>query len=352
MHDPSAVQDLLAHLARMHSAGLPWLESLALWRDHCRRPRQRQALERLMNHLRQGMGLTQALAQEGWIGGPLQALSQAAESSGRWASHIELWLTHQKQAQRLKRQLRSALTYPVAVLSLSLLVMIGVMQWVLPVFEGLYAQLPTTLPWPTRSLLQLRETWPIWGGLLSAGWLGAAGLALMARRHPTGRLRLELLQWRCPLWGQWRQMHLESRWCGLLSQLLQSGLDWSSALRLTGPASGSPLLALSTRQTLLALERGLGPAEALTQANRAWQRRCGRDIHSPALIQWLQAAEATGTLAQALDGWSRSQSDTLLAQWEVALRLLEPALMSILGLFMAWLVLALYLPVMDMGQWL
>ncbi len=352
MPDSANTRDLLAHLARMHAAGLPWLEALALWRDHVRGSRQRRAMERLMAHLRQGMGLTQALAQEGWIQGPLLAMSQAAESTGTWAAQMELWLKQEQQAQRLRRQLRSALTYPMAVLCLSGLVMVGVMQWVIPVFEGLYAQLPTTLPWATRWLLQLRESWPYLGGLLGGVWIVFAGLGLAAQRHPAGRLQLEMWIWRCPLWGRWRQMHLESRWCGLLSQLLQAGLDWSSALRLTGPACASPMFDSSTRQILLGLERGQGPAEALSQANQQWQRRCGRNVHSPALIQWLKAAEATGTLAQALESWSRSQAETLLAQWEVALRLLEPALMSILGLLMGWLVLALYLPVMDMGQWL
>ena len=171
-------------------------------------------------------------------------------------------------------------------------------------------------------------------------------------RHPQGRLRLELMVWRCPVVGQWWQMLHETRWCGLLAHLLEAGLDWGSALRLTGPTTGSSPLTIATGQTMDALTRGLGPADALALANQRWRKRCGRDLYSPGLIRWLKAAEATGTLPHALKTWSQSQSDTLLAQWGLSLRLLEPALMAVLGLFMGWLVLALYLPVMDMGQWL
>ncbi|MEY2805407.1 MAG: hypothetical protein RL657_2743 [Pseudomonadota bacterium] len=352
MRESMVALDLLSHLARMQSAGLPWMEALTLWRDTCRKPAQRQAVERLMGHLRRGLGLTQALAREGWIHGPLQALSQAAETSGTWADQIDAWLSQTRQTQRLQRQLRSALAYPTLVLSLAVLVMAGVMQWVLPVFEGLYAHLPTTLPWATRALLGWRDAWNRLG---QVPWLVLAmcwGAMEVARRQPRWRLPLELTGWRLPIWGRWRQMHLEARWCGLLTRLLQAGLDWSSALRLTGPAMGSAVFDQSCRLTLATLQRGLGPADALVLVNRRWRRRCGRDVHSPALIQWMRAAEATGTLPDALQSWSRSQAEALLVQCELALRLLEPALMTLLGLLMGWLVLALYLPVMDMGQWL
>ena len=67
MSDGSASSaELLRHLVRMHSAGLPWLQSLQMWRDACRRPQQAQAVQVLMDALGQGLSLTEALGQGGW----------------------------------------------------------------------------------------------------------------------------------------------------------------------------------------------------------------------------------------------------------------------------------------------
>ena len=343
--------ELLRHLVRMHQAGLPWLQSLQMWRDACRRPQQVRDAEQLMAAVRSGLSLTEALGQGGWLVRPLQALSQAGEESGTWSAQMAQWLARHEAQTRMWRQVRSALAYPLLVLLLAAAVLVGVLHWVLPVFESLYRSLHAELPWATRALLSLSAVWVEAGWLIWPSPLVVAAGGLLGWRDPVWRPRLERWLWRSPWLGRWWQMHLEALWCGLLSQLLQAGLDWRAALALVGPATASPWMAWASAQMGRDLALGHALATAMAAGNRRGRVRCGRELFSPTLVQWVYVGEAAGTLPSMLGQWSKLQSEALAQQWQLASRLLEPVLMGVLGLGMGWLVLALYLPVIQMGQW-
>ena len=341
---------LLRHLVRMQGAGLPWLESLDMWHEGCRNRTQKARAQRLIERVRSGQSLSLALAHGGWLTGAALALSEAGEASGTWAEQMGLWVTHVDRQAQLARQVRAALAYPLAVLGLAMTVIAGVMTWVLPVFEGLYAALQSPLPWATLSLLQTRRV--LTDGLGPGLIVGLAVLLSrsVVRRRPDGPLRLERWGWRVPVLGRWRQMHAESQWCALLARLIGAGLDWHQALALVGPATGSALLAQATQQVQRGLSGGQSLTQAMAMANRRWSRACGRSVFSPSLVQWVRAGEASGTLPDVLQRWGQWQADALIDQWRWATRMIEPALMGLLGLFMGWLVLALYMPVLQMGQ--
>jgi type IV pilus assembly protein PilC len=342
-------QALLQHLVRMQLAGLSWMEALQLWRDTCHK-KQRQQVDQIMQRLRLGQSLSDALCRGGWLQGAPLALSRTAESGGIWAEQMQAWLQQNEQFAQLLRQIRSALAYPALVLLLAAAVITGVLIWVLPVFAGLYGQMHANLPWATRALLQTREALMQWGALCtSAGVLGVALVAL-SWRHQRVRLWLDALFWLTPLAGRWRHMHTESQWCALLSRLIAAGQDWASALQLAGVAVGSPVMQLASARIQQQLSSGqplsLAMASCRVSVFRGWQR----PQFSPMLTQWAKAAEASGTLPQVLHQWSRLQAELLGAEWAVACRMLEPILMGCMGLLMGWLVLALYLPVLQLGQ--
>lgn len=341
---------LLRHLVRMQRAGLPWLESLDMWRDSCHGARQKARARQLIERVRSGESLSQAMARGGWLSGAALALSEAGEASGTWGEQMGLWVGHADRQAQLARQVRSAMGYPVVVLGLALAVIAGVMTWVLPVFESLYATLHSPLPSSTQTLLMARR-WVAHGA--APGLALVLALALMGtwlQRRPGGRLKLERWAWRLPLLGRWHQMHAESQWCALLSRLIGAGLDWHRALELVGPATGSAVMAEATRQVRQALTRGQSLTQSLAQASRIGSRGCGRSVFSPALLQWVRAGEASGTLPDVLQRWGQWQADTLTEQWASGIRLIEPLLMGLLGLLMGWLVLALYMPVLQMGH--
>jgi type II secretory pathway component PulF len=342
--------ELLRHLVRMQQAGLPWVDALEMWRQSCTDAREQARVQQLIRRLRAGQSLSEALIRGKWVAGPLAALSRAGEASGSWATHLAQWLDQTERQNRLMRQVRGALLYPGVVLALAFAVISGVLTWVLPVFEGLYAQLGGDLPWPTRSLMQTRLWLTDWGGWLGV-MLAMMGLAwVTGLRHRNGRLALERVLWRPPWFGRWRQMHAEAQWCAVLAQLRLAGMDWAEALNLAGAAVSSPIVTQVSTELVSGLARGQGLGQAMERCNSLWRGRCGRLVFSPTLVNWVHSGEASGTLPDLLLTWSALQSETLSEQWASATRMLEPALMGVLGLLMGWLVLAMYLPVLQMGQ--
>jgi type II secretory pathway component PulF len=340
---------LLRHLVRMQMAGLSCLESLNMWRDTSASQTTRQQAGALIRHLRLGQSLSDALARNGFLSGSALALSRAAENNGVWAQQMSVWLSQQDQHERWRRQLSSSLAYPAVVLALATTVMTAIMVWVIPTFETLYLNMQATLPWPTRWLLLTRQL------VMNGGvWMGVAVPLLSVAmawglRQPPWALRLDALIWRLPRIGPWRRMQVESRWCGLLAQLVEAGLDWATALSLSGAAVGSPVMHKAMPMLRHSLSSGLTLGQAMAHCAAPGRQR-SRRLFSPMLTQWVRAGETTGTVCQVLQQWAAIQHDALVTQSNAALRMLEPALMGVLGFLMGWLVLALYLPVLQMGQ--
>jgi type II secretory pathway component PulF len=340
---------LLQHLVRMQLAGLSWMDALQIWRDTCPK-KQRLPVDQIMQRLRMGQSLSDALCRGGWLKGAPLALSRSAESGGIWALQMQAWLQQNEQFAQLLRQIRSALAYPALVLLLALSVIAGVLIWVLPVFVGLYEQMHASLPWTTLALLYTREALVQWGAMCLSACVLVISAGVLSLRHERARWWLDCLCWLPPVCGRWRQMHTESKWCALLSRLIEAGQDWSSALELTGVAVGSPVMAHASARIQLLLSSGqplsLAMASCRLSVTHGWQR----SPFSPMLTQWVKAAEASGTLPQVLQQWARLQAELLSTEWGMACRMLEPILMGLMGLLMGWLVLALYLPVLQMGQ--
>jgi type IV pilus assembly protein PilC len=142
-------------------------------------------------------------------------------------------------------------------------------------------------------------------------------------------------------------MRVESSWCRLIAQWVEAGLDWDQALTMASAAVDSPVMV----QAGAAIRQRLASGQSLGQALAACPHPDGRRaLFSPMLTQWVQAGEATGTVCPLLRQWARLQHERLSEQWQLACRLLEPTLMGLLGVLMGWLVLALYVPVLQLGH--
>ena len=344
------VMPLLRHLVHMQSNHVPLIEALDIWRQSCRGERRRHHITQLMERLRMGQTLSDALARGGWLHGTALALSKAAESNGIWATQMGVWLEQCERQQHLQRQLRQALLYPLLVFLLAMAVTGGVLAWVLPVFRVLFEQMQAPLPWATRALLQM-HSWVKAVTLPVLTMTSVMGLAIrFLRNRPTWSMHLENLIWRWPLWGKWRQMQAEARWCALLASLLDSGLDWDRALQCAGSATGHALIAQASLKIRAQLSAGTSAGRAMSLCSMPHGQHPKQGIFSPILTLWVRAAESAGDVPVALRKWAILQEEALASEWRSALRILEPVLMALLGLLMGWLVLALYLPVLQMGQ--
>ncbi|MEY2771264.1 MAG: type pilus biosis protein PilC, partial [Pseudomonadota bacterium] len=339
---PTEALQLLPQLAALQQGGIDLARALALLQASAQSPKLRGLIASLQAALDQGEPLHQALAQhprafEDWV----VQMVLAAETAGRLGPTLAE-LAHRLQAHaQWQRQWRAALLYPAVVVGVALGVLVLMLLEVVPVFEALFAgsgqALPAATQWLVNASLWLRAD-----GLLGLMALLGMGLALAAWAQRQGRLA----DWREACWlalpGLSGLAHLgaAARWSQTLSSLLAHGVPMAEALPSAARASGLRHWQRLGEQWRTRLWHGARLSEAMRDAE-----------HLPPLLQPLCATgEDSGQLAAML----AQAGELLQAQWQQRLqtltRLLEPALMLGLGSLVGAMLMALYLPIFQLGQ--
>ena len=339
---PAEAWQLFQQLAALQQGGIDLARALSLLQTSARRPALRGLIADLQATLDLGEPLHQALARhprafEDWV----VQMVLAAESAGRLGPTLaELARLLQARVQ-WQRQWHAALLYPALVMAVALAVLALMLLEVVPVFEGLFAGSGQALPAATQWLVNASH-WLRSAGLLGLLALLSLGLGTAAWAQRRGRLA----DWREACWlalpGLSGLAHLgaAARWSQTLSSLLAHGVPMAEALPSAARASGLRHWQRLGDQWRTRLWHGARLSEAMRDAE-----------HLPPLLQPLCATgEDSGQLAAML----AQAGELLQAQWQQRLqtltRLLEPALMLGLGSLVGAMLMALYLPIFQLGQ--
>jgi len=305
---PAPLQIALAQTAQQVQAGVPLHEALSA-HPQCFDP------------------MTLALVQAGQAAGELPALlEQLAQALGR--------------QDNLRRKVRSALTYPAAVLTVAALALVLMMWWVVPVFEEVFQSMGAPLPAATQAVLEWRKhgaqygLWCLAAGVLPALWLrqwaqSASGQAWL---HRLG------LSW--PLLGPTWQALVCARWAHTLHTLLQAGVPLADALPVASQASAQEVYRALGRH----LQRRVQSGERLSQAMADSQR------FPVLLVQMCATGEETGTLAALLGQAAQLLAQEAESRIDGLTALIEPLTVLLLGLAIGGILVAMYLPIFQLGQ--
>ena len=241
----------------------------------------------------------------------------------------------------MRSRLRAALAYPLLVLFTACIVLAAMLVFVVPTFAQMFAGFGAELPWPTRLVIRLSQAAIAWGWLLPLITL-LAGLPLLRlwQRHATMRLVMDTRLLQLPLLGPLLTQAATARWARVLATLVRAGLPLADALPIAGQASGNRCLADRSQRLREQLLQGSALAAAMQQ----------QAVFPPLALQLVQTGEASGTLEQMLARIAEL-CEAELQQWLRTLSTIaEPALMLLLGLLVGGLVLAMYLPIFQLGQ--
>jgi type IV pilus assembly protein PilC len=255
----------------------------------------------------------------------------------------------------LREALKSALTYPLAVLVLSGVVLAIMLAWVVPAFESIFTSMGAELPAPTRMVLSLSRWWVAHGWTLTAALI-ALGMALRhwLRHDAKGQWALAQMALALPIWGELLQLACVSRWARTLSSLMQAGVSLPEALDISAKASGNLCYEKSLVLVRLEVMTGTALAHALehgSSANAAsWREGLYSPLFSPQVVQMVAVGEASGRLDEMLMQVARMhEAQVQWLQKRISV-LMEPTVMVVLGLMIGGLVTALYLPIFQLGQ--
>lgn len=340
---PFAVLRFAQELRALLAAGLSLGESLSALARKAPPGERRRLIETLIRQLREGKALSAALRQFPAVFSPLfLALTAASEHTGDLDSALGRFIDYHQRLDAVRKRVGAALIYPALLVGVGGAVVLFLMIYVVPRFSRVYADLGGELPWMSYYLLA-------WGGFIDRHGLvalaavggGVLVLAVFLRRRKDAwrRLAARLLDARmlAPLRERWRDYVL-ARFYRTVGLLLQGGIPVVTALGMA-----RELLGEAWRPALdwavLEVRNGVALSEALERAQLA----------PPVASDLLRIGEKTGDMGEKMIRIADFQ-DEETARWaDWFLRLFEPLLMLVMGLFIAFIVVLLYMPIFELA---
>ena len=326
-------------LAVMTGAGLPLVECLDILGRQEEDPRLRATVVQVRAHVEGGESLAAAMARYPATFDALYTnMIAAGEAGGVLDAILKRLAAYIEATVRIRARVKSALTYPVAVVVISALVVAAILWKVVPTFTSLFEGLGAVLPLPTRIVIAASDGVAVAGPILL---LAAAAGALAMRRFygtPRGRRMVDGAALRLPAVGGILRKVQVARFCRTLGTLLSSGVPILDGLEITARTSGNAVIAdavLAARGSIEAGESVAGPLEQ-TQVFPAMATRM------------ISVGEATGALDAMLEKVARFYDEEVALAVGSLLTLLEPVMIAVLGVVVGGIVFAMYMPIFDL----
>ena len=336
------VTQFARQLATLLLAGIALLQCLeVIMRGQPNTPTHALA-KHLKSRIENGATLHQALQERQEFDALFCNLVQVGEMTGALDTLLDRIATHREKSEQLRRSLRTAMIYPMVVMGVAGVVSGVLLMFVVPAFESVYASFNTELPRITQGLIAVSQA------LKNHGWQWLLGLLVVYFALQQWALKSARLQaykhrvWlHLPLAGSLVRQSCLARWTRTLATLLRAGIPLTEGLGAVAGVTGNLHYAVATQRIQSQLMQGQSLTHALEQHASLFQ---------PMLIQMCAIGEESGTLDEMLDKAAHHFETSVtraVAQLSV---LVEPFLMVLLGLLVGGMVMALYLPIFQMGQ--
>ena len=326
-------------LSVMIDAGMPLVECLeTLGRQQAHRS-FREAVLQTRSAVEGGSSLAEAMRAHPRAFGPLYTnMVAAGEAGGILDTILKRLATHIEKSVKLRAQVKSAMTYPIAVMAIAAAV-VGVILWkVIPTFDELFEGLGAALPLPTRVVIASSDALVSYSPLFFVAAVAVALAFRWYRATPRGGRAVDALLLRLPVLGLILRKVAVARFCRTLATLLGSGVPLLAGLEITARTAGNLAIEDAVLVSRAAIERGETVAAPL--------RRAG--MFPPMVIQMIGVGETSGALDAMLAKVADFCEEEVDATVAGLLTLLEPVMIALLGLVIGGIVIAMYLPIFDL----
>ncbi|AJX30948.1 type II secretion system F family protein [Burkholderia oklahomensis] len=329
-------------LAGLLHAGLALAPSLELLAQATQRSEMPRIAAGLAREIIAGRQFSAALRRYPRQFDPLFCqLVAVGETAGALAKVLARLADDRERAAAQHARVRGALAYPVAVLLFALAITAALLIWVVPTFEQIFAGFGAALPAPTRFILTLSAGVTRWSAPAVAAALFVCFTARhAARRSETARLALAQALLRAPLAGPLVRMLAAARWSRALGTLLAAGTPLVDAFAALSNATGNARFDRATAGIAARLQHGVRLAHAMR----------AEDCFPDDVVQPIAVAEESGTLDTMLIDIATLCDRRIDEQIGVLASLCEPVVIVVLGALIGALVVAMYLPIVQLGN--
>lgn len=338
----SNLKDLVVfsrQLATMIDSGLSILRSLAILSEQTESKSLGKVIADMKLDIEQGLSFSQAVARQPKVFPPIYlAMVRAGESGGVLDEVMERLASTLEKQMELRAKIKSAMTYPIVVAGIVVLIVTGMLLFVVPMFEGMYRDLGGQLPLPTRVLITASNL------LLHVWWLLGlviVGAVVLFRRWiatKEGRLPWDRFKMRVPVFGPLMRKTALARFARTLASLVRSGVPIMESLEIVGDTAGNAVVSNALASTRERVRLGESVSAALTN----------HDVFPPMVVQMIAVGEETGALDHLLEKIADFYDAEVQSTVDSLTSLIEPALMVFMGISVGGMVVALYLPMFQL----
>ncbi len=324
--------------ATMVNSGLPILRAIGILSDQT----ENKELARVLNETRldveQGSSLSGAMGKHDHVFNNLYvSMVKSGETGGSLDTTLLRLAEMIEREVQLRGKIKSAMTYPVAVVALVVLIMSAMLLFVVPQFEGIYGQLGGELPLPTRTLLWMSETFKAYWYFVLAGAIAGRFFLRRWKKTPRGREVMDSLKLRAPVFGSLFHKTALSRFSGTLAMLLRSGVPILQALEIVSDTVNNKVIGKAITDVQASVRDGESIAKPLAKY----------PVFPPMVVQMIAVGEETGQVDVMLEKIAQFYDQEVEASVDALTSLIEPILIAVIGGCVGMAVVALYMPMFN-----
>lgn len=328
-------------LATLLKAGMPLVQSLDILRRRVTNPTFKGILDDVHERVRAGSALSEAFDAHGsMFPGVYTASLLAGEKSGNLEQVLRRYVSYVKIVSGVRRKTMSALIYPAVLLVLSLIVVTIIVVKVVPEFGDFYNQFGKELPWSTRMIVGISDVVTRYFAAILVAIVGTAVAAWWWVKQPGQKRRLDRLILRLPGLGPIAQKFSTSQAARTLATLLGGGIPLVNSIEVTSRSMGNQYMASELTNAGQQVREGRALAAAMMDSG----------AFPDVSIKMVEVGESTGALQEMLNSLADFYDEEIDTNLGRFVTLVEPILLVVMGLIIAGLLLALYMPLFNLSS--
>jgi type IV pilus assembly protein PilC len=320
----------------MISSGLSLLRTLNILAEQTENPLLAKTIAAVRDDVERGSSLSASMSKHPKAFNHLfVAMVRAGETGGQLDTVLTRVADNFEADYKLRQKVKSAMTYPVVVAGIAVLLVTVMLLFVVPTFAEMFTGLGGELPLPTAILLKLSQ----WSKFLVPGFIiggigGYIGYKRGRKNSAQVRLVTDKIKLKVPIFGELFQKVALSRFARTLALLLRAGVPVLQALDIVAETTGNEVLTRATNEVKESVRSGETMAGPLGR----------HDIFPPMVVQMIGVGEDTGALDQMLDKVSDFYDQEVESTTESLTSLIEPLMIAVLGGIVGSMIVALYMP--------
>jgi type IV pilus assembly protein PilC len=321
-------------------AGLPILKGLDLLADRLTDEKLGRHIKAVRDEVKSGTVLSDAFAKQNVFPAIYVTSVLAGEKSGSLVEVLDRYVSYQKLTMAVRKKLLVSLLYPCVLIVLVAALIVFLVTYVVPNFAALYNSMEAKLPAATQILIAVGTTARSYVLLGFGALLVGAVVAYFWSRRESSQETLDRWKMHTPVVGEIWTKYQVAQLSRVLGTLLVGGIPLVHALETTGRSLGTVLLKKALDKTSVQVREGNTLSASLTSTG----------IIPVLAIDMMEVGESTGALPQMLNSVAEFYEEDVSTRMTALLSLIEPAIMIFMGIFVAFVLVALYLPIFSLAD--